>query len=100
MIDYETYSKIKFYAERDGLNIQQIADKMGLNWRTVEKCLNKPRFEQRKSSPKPSKLDVYKDHIQQLLEKHDYTAKQILQQIRVQGYSGGYTIVKDYYLVI
>jgi hypothetical protein len=29
MIDYETFSKIKLHAERDGLNVQQIA-----KWRT------------------------------------------------------------------
>jgi hypothetical protein len=35
MIDYETFSKIKLYAERDGLNIQQIASRLELDWRTV-----------------------------------------------------------------
>jgi len=31
MIDYETFSKIKLYAERDGLNIQQIASRLELD---------------------------------------------------------------------
>jgi len=96
MIDYETFSKIKFYLESDGLNVQQIADKLGLDWRTVAKWIKKPRFEQRNFSARPSKLDPFKDYIQQLLEKHPYTTKQILHRIREQGYSGGYTIVIEY----
>jgi len=96
MIDYETFSKIKLYAERDGLNLQQIANKLGLDWRTVAKWINKPKFEQRTSSARPSKLDPFKDYIQQLLEKHPYTTKQILHRIREQGYTGGYTIVIEY----
>lgn len=96
MIDYETYLKIKLYAERDGLNVQQIADEIGLDWRTVAKWINKPRFTQRASTPRPSKLDPYKDQIKSLLEKHPYTTKQILQRIKEMGYSGGYTIVIEY----
>lgn len=96
MIDYETFSKIKLHAERDGLNVQQIANELGLDWRTVAKWIDKPRFEQRSSSARPSKLDPFKDYIQRLLEKHPYTTKQILHRIREQGYTGGYTIVIEY----
>jgi transposase len=96
MIDYETFSKIKLYAERDGLNVQQISDKLGLDWRTVDKWVNKPRFEQRSSTARPSKLDQFKDYIQQLLEQHPYTTKQILHRLKDKGYTGGYTIVIEY----
>lgn len=96
MIDYETFSQIKLYAERDGLNVQQIANALGLDWRTVAKWINKPRFEQRATSARPSKLDPFKDYIQRLLEKHPYTTKQIFQRLQEQGYTGGYTIVIEY----
>ena len=96
MIDYETFSKIKLYAERDGLNIQQIASRLELDWRTVAKWINKPRFVQRALSARASKLDPHKDYIQRLLEKHPYTTKQIFQRIKEHGYSGGYTIVTEY----
>ena len=33
---------------------------------------------------------------QSLLERHPYTAQQILQQLRQQGYAGGYTILKEF----
>lgn len=96
MIDYETFAKIKHHAEQDGLTIQQIAETLDVSWHTVAKWVDKPRFEQRKSSPQPSKLDPYKDYIQRLLEKHDYSAQQILQRLRNEGYEGGYSILKEY----
>ena len=96
MIDYETYAKIKHHAEQDGLSVQQIAKELNLGWHTVARWINKVQFKQRASVPRPSKLDPYKDYIQQLLEKHDYSGCQIMQRLREQGYLGGYTTVKDY----
>lgn len=96
MIDYEIYAKIKHYAEHDRLSVAQIAQALGLSWHTVARWIHKPCFAARLSGMQPSKLDPYKDYIQQLLEKHDYSGVQILQRLREQGYGGGYTIVKDY----
>jgi hypothetical protein len=51
----------------------------------------------RANTPRKSKLDPYKELIQRWLERHSYTATQILQRLRVEeGYSGGITIVTDY----
>ena len=96
MIDFETYMKIKSYRVHHGLKGPQIARKMGLDVRTVEKWLNAPRFCQRKSSPRPSKLDPYKDQIIRMLEFYPYSAIQIFQRISEDGFDGGYTIVKEY----
>ena len=43
-----------------------------------------------------SKLDPFKDSIVRMLESHPYTAVQVLQRIRDEGYGGSYTIIKDY----
>lgn len=96
MIDYETYSKIKLYKERDGLNVSQIAGSLGLDWRTVDKWYSAERYTPRTLVSKASKLDPYKDFILRELENHSYTAQQLFQKIRRQGFDGGYTIVKDY----
>lgn len=96
MIDFETYMKIKTYRVHHGLKGPQIARKMGLDIRTVEKWLNAPRFCQRKSSPRPSKLDPYKDQIIRMLEFYPYSAIQVFQRISEDGFDGGYTIVKEY----
>jgi len=96
MIDYELFSKIKNYHEQKGLKPTQIARELGLDPRTVHKWLETSRFRQREAGVRPSKLDPFKDSIVRMLEAHPYTAVQILQRIREEGYEGAYTIVKDY----
>jgi transposase len=97
MIDFELFTQIKTYHEQKGLKPTQIAAKLGLDPRTVQKWLQEKRFRPRKSSHhRASKLDPFKDSILQMLEAHPYTAVQVLQRIREEGYEGAYTIVKDY----
>jgi transposase len=96
MIDFELFATIKNYREQKGLNPAQIARELNLDPRTVAKWLQTPRFRPRTSTMKSSKLDPFKDSIVRLLEAHPYTAVQILQRIREEGYDGAYTIVKDY----
>jgi transposase len=54
------------------------------------------RFVPRKSPDRPSKLDPFKSSILQMLETHPYSAIQILQRVREEGFKGGYSILKDY----
>lgn len=96
MIDYELYSKIKDLKEHIGLTTQQIANELTLDPRTVAKWLSEQRFRQRKSAHRPSKLDPFKKDIVRMLQSYPYTAVQIFQRIREQGFQGGYSIVKRY----
>lgn len=96
MIDFELFTKIKSYHEQKGLKPAQIAAELGLDVRTVAKWLEQKRFRPRKSSWRPSKLDPFKDSIVRMLEAHPYSAAQILQRIREEGYEGAYTVVKDF----
>jgi transposase len=96
MIDYETYVRIRNYFTRDGLNYSQIADELGLDYRTVAKWANENRYLPRKSANKKSKLDPFKNDIVRMLEKHPYTGRQIFQRIQENGFDGGITIVTDY----
>jgi hypothetical protein len=70
----------------------------GLNIKTVRKWLDKARYEARsKAARRPSKLDPYKDLIVCWLEKHPYSALQILQRLRTEhGYSGGRSILQEF----
>ncbi|VVB62665.1 Integrase core domain protein [uncultured archaeon] len=97
MIDFELFTKIKTYHEQKGLNPAQIARELELDPRTVEKWLQEKRFRLRKPSERrPSKLDPFKDSIIRMLDSHPYSAVQVLQRIREEGFDGAYTIIKDY----
>jgi len=96
MIDYETYVRIRNYFETDGLAYSQIADALALDCRTVARWANEQRYQPRKSSSRNSKLDLFKNDIIRMLEKHPYSAAQIFQRIKEDGYDGGKTIVDDY----
>jgi transposase len=95
MIHYELFSKIKHLKEHKGLTAPQIATQLALDPRTVRKWLAQP-FRAKKTTPRPSKLDPFKHHVLRMLETHPYTATQIFQRIREQGFDGGYSIVKRY----
>ncbi len=96
MIDYETYVQIRNYFTRDGLKSCQIANALSLDRRTVDRYINAKRYLPRKTTPRKSKLDPFKDTIIRMLEKHSYSAKQIFQRIQEDGFDGGVTIVEDY----
>ena len=96
MIDYETFSKIHNCHDRQGLTIAQTARALGLDPRTVATWLAHSRFEPRRSRPRGSVLDPLKPRITRLLDTHPYSAEQIFQRLREEGYRGGVTILRDY----
>jgi transposase len=96
MIDYETYVRIRNYFENEGLKYSQIAQTLDLDCRTVARWANEKRYQPRMSTPRKSKLDPFKNDIVRMLEKHPYTATQIFQRIKQNGFDGGSTIVEDY----
>ena len=96
MIDYPTYCQIHALQREKGLKVKQIAAELGLHPETVSKWLRRPSYEQRKATPRPSKLDSFKPQILRMLERHRYSAAQILDRLRQEGYQGGYTILKSY----
>ena len=96
MIDYQQFCQIKDLHQREGLHPSQIAQSLALDPRTVAYWIAQERFRPRKPSPRPSKLDPFKPQIVQMLEKYPYSAAQVLQRLREQGFDGGYSIVKAY----
>lgn len=95
MIDYEQYCRIKQLKE-EGLNPVQIGKQMDLDSRTIRKWMNRTAFQQRLPCIRPSKLDPYSEEIVRMVERYPFTATQIYQKIKEEGFDGGYTIVKEY----
>jgi len=97
MTDYETYCRIRLFHQERGLSFNQIAAELGIRPQTVAKYANLATFPRRRGIRRPSKLDPFKPAITRWLERHPYTATQIYQRLCAdEGYSGGFSIVKDY----
>jgi hypothetical protein len=58
--------------------------------------VTRSRFERPRSRPRRSVLDPFKPRITRLLDTHPYSAQQIFQRLREEGYRGGITILRDY----
>jgi transposase len=96
MIDYACFCQIKHLHEQQGLSAAQIAATLALDPRTVAYWLTQERFRPRKATQRASKLDPFKAQIVRMLEQYPYSAAQVLQHLREQGFDGGYSLVKAY----
>jgi len=96
MIDYHRVCQSKDLHAHQGLTASQIARALALDPRTVAHWLCQERFQPRKSTPRASKLAPFKPQIVQMRDKYPYSAAQVFQRLREQGFAGGYSIVKAY----
>jgi transposase len=96
MIDYETFCRLRQLYDEAGLKVSQIATELQLDPKTVERWVKQKSYQPRQGAKRASKLDPFKKHVTAQLERHPYTAQQILQQLREQGYAGGYSILKEF----
>ena len=95
MIDYATYCQIRSLRQAEKLKVGQIAAQLKLDKKTIRYWLQHD-YHQAQRPNRASKLDPYKPRIKAWLAQHDYTAQQILQKLRAEGLSTGYSIVRDY----
>jgi len=96
MIDYACFCQIKHLHEQQRLSSSQIAATLSLDPRTVAYWLTQERFRSRKPRARTRKLDPFKAQMVRMLETYPYSAAQIWQRLREQGFDGGYSIVKAY----
>ena len=95
MIDYATFCQLRSLLDQKRMNQAQVASELKLDPKTVARWAPLTRYQQRQSSKRPSKLDSFKGQIVALLESHPFSAQQILQKIKIQGYGGGYSILRN-----
>ena len=96
MIDYPTFCQIRMLLDEKHLTAAQVAVELQLDPKTVAKWAEQTRYQPRQAAKRPSKLDAFKGRIVGLLERHPYSAQQVLQEIKPQGYAGGYSILKEF----
>lgn len=94
MIRYETYARIGALTSQ-GLTAAQIAADCGLDRRTVRRWQAAHAYQPRQAPRRPSKLDGYRGALVRRLAEHPYSAAQLLGILRQEGYTGGYSILKQ-----
>jgi len=96
LIDYSTFCRIRLLHDQKNLKASQIAVELHLDPKTVEKWIVQSTYQPRQNSRRSSKLDPFKASIIAMLEAHPYSVQQILQRIREQDYTGGYSILNEF----
>jgi transposase len=102
--DMQEWTDIRRRVLQAGVSKRQILRETGMHWTTLDRILGHsrpPGYRMERLRRRP-KLGPYVDRIRQILvqdrlvpKKQRHTAKRILERLRAEGYSGGYTIVKD-----
>jgi len=88
--------------QQQGASQRRIAQDLGVSRAAVQNVLQRWAAERAQGAPlsasvrRPSVLDAYDDVIRQFLSRYpDMTAVRILEELRDQGFTGHYSIVRD-----
>jgi transposase len=95
------WQEIRHRVLKQGVSKRQILRETGMHWQTLEKILehsSPPGYYRQKPARKP-KIGPWLGRIVEMLKedqaKQYHTAKRIWQRLQQEGFTGGYTIVKD-----
>jgi transposase len=100
----EWWTKIRQKVLVEGVSKRQVLQETGIHWKTLEKILghsSPPGYRLSEARGEP-KIGPYRERIAHILDsdrtvhkKQRHTAKRIFERIREEGYTGGYTQVKE-----
>lgn len=83
--------------KRQGLSVTQISQTTGYSRPTIRKFLKDPQTPHYKPRQvQPSKLEAFKPYLEQRLSQGAWNATVLLSEIQKQGYSGKYTILRQW----
>ena len=95
MIRKEDFAVITALHQR-GVFLKDIALEVGVHPRTVRRALDRNGAPARERNKVVSKLEPHKATVDRLLSEGVWNAKVIMSEIRAAGYTGSYTILRDY----
>jgi transposase len=96
MLDAKDWLWIKDL-QSHGLNLSQISGKTGFDRKTVSKYVKSfSEPEPKKRKKKVTKLDSYRRHMDKRVRKGHLSASSIFREIKEMGFTGKYTIVREY----
>jgi transposase len=94
MIGFDLWTEIHARARR-GEAKQKMARELGLDRKTVRRLLAQERpVPYQRTMTRPALVTPYLDYIQRRVTEVDYNAYRLFQELKGQGYAGGYEMVK------
>lgn len=97
MVGVEQWAEIRrlYFVRR--LSIKEIVRRTGHGRNTVRRALRSVEAPRYRRSPRPSKLDPFRDEVHRLLRAEPrLPGKRVRELLEEQGYAGGKTILDDY----
>jgi len=100
----EQWAELRRRVLVEGVSKREVLRETGLHWRTLKKVLHhsEPPGYRQVAPREKKKLGPYLGRMEQILKedkalpkKQRHTAKRIFQRLQTEGYTGGYTMVKD-----
>ena len=79
-----------------GMKITEIAKELGMSRPTVRKYLKSRKPPEYGKKKRASKLEEFKPYVRERIDEYNLSSVRILEEIKKKGYTGGYTILKDY----
>lgn len=86
---------IKALSER-GVYQKDIAEQLGVHPKTVSRALKRGKAPVREAKRQESKLEPYKPLVDRLLREGVWNAVVILREVQAAGYTGKYTVLRQY----
>lgn len=96
MMRYEQFVRLRHLLDVERCSVAQVAQTLQIDIKTAQVWAARPGYPARTLRPRPSLLDPHKGDIVRLLHLHPYSARQVQEQLRERGYTGGYSILKDF----
>ena len=81
---------------KNGATVSSIARDMGIDRKTVRKYALSDNVPACCGRHRASKLDPYKDYIREMVDRYDLSGTRLLEEIRAKGYTGSYSILKEF----
>ncbi|MCD6214195.1 MAG: IS21 family transposase [Candidatus Desulfofervidus sp.] len=96
-MNIETWAYIRHLFLVEKLPKKVIARKLGMDTKTVRNALKKDTFSSGHSRPQTSKLDDFKERINDMFDQYPgISAVRIYEEIRKMDYTGGISILRNY----
>lgn len=96
-MDAALWAEIRRRSLKERMGKRRIGRELHVGFRTIAKALAMERYEPGvRTSRRPSMLDEHQEHIRALLARHpDLSAVRIVEELRLRGFTGEITIVRN-----